>query len=379
MNARQRIEKCRTLLVLDAPFWGALSLNLTLIEDPAIDTARVDGKTLRFNPGFIDELTDPQVKGVLAHEVAHCAMGHFWRGASRDPAGWNVACDLEINPLLVDAGFTLPEGALDNPAYRDMSAEQIYAARAQQDAQNQQPGQAGQPGGDPGRCGAVDQQAAGAAEGTDDAGNTLADQWKVATVQAAKAARMRGDLPSFGARLLDELTRPALPWQTILADFVQRTARNDYTWKRPHRNYLQRGLFVPTLHNNELGDVVVAIDTSGSIRGETLSAFCQAVSDILSAYATTAHVVCCDARIQSRAEYRSEDLPIQVEPSGGGGTDFRPVFRWIQDQDIDPACLVYLTDLEGNFPEAEPDYPTLWAVIGDELPPWGERVQVPAA
>jgi predicted metal-dependent peptidase len=73
-----------------------------------------------------------------------------------------------------------------------------------------------------------------------------------------------------------------------------------------------------------------------------------------------------------------QDLPLKLVPVGGGGTDFRPAFDWVADRDLRPACLVYLTDLACNrFPDP-PDYPVLWACMGEEeiTPPFGEVVSV---
>jgi len=107
-----------------------------------------------------------------------------------------------------------------------------------------------------------------------------------------------------------------------------------------------------------------------------LSAFTGAISDVLAAYPTTAHVLAVDADVQSVAQYRSEDLPIHVDCKGGGGTDFRPAFRWVAENGIEPAALIYLTDLCGMFPDSDPGYPVLWvstdptgaAPFGDVVP-----------
>jgi len=384
MPAKQRIERARTRLVLDHPFFGALALRLCIQEDASCPTACTNGVYIRYNPQFIGGLTDPELTGLVAHEVCHCAAGHFWRRSSRDASRWNVATDYEINSELIRNGFTLPSGDLVDPTMTGQSAETIYDQMPKQTGQTGQQKQTGQqtpgngpqtagPAPDPGNCGGVED---GPAD-TDDAGNGLREQWQVATVQAAKAAKAYGKLPGMGQRLLDELTRPALPWQTILADFVQRTARNDYSWQRINRVHAQRGIFMPGVQSNELPAVVVAVDTSGSIDQETLAAFTGAVSDILATYQTVAHVVFCDSHVQRVDEYRSEDLPIRWNDApGGGGTDFRPVFDWIEKEGIEPAALVYLTDGYGSFPADEPDYPTIWAMTTDYDPPFGETVRL---
>ena len=57
----------------------------------------------------------------------HCALGHQCRRGERDPRLWNEAADLAINPILISNGFTLPAGALIDPAFTNLSAEEIYA------------------------------------------------------------------------------------------------------------------------------------------------------------------------------------------------------------------------------------------------------------
>ena len=68
---------------------------------------------------------------------------------------------------------------------------------------------------------------------------------------------------------------------------------------------------------------------------------------------------------------------IAIEPKGFGGTDFRPVFKWVEEEGITPSCLVYLTDMAGTFPTHGPDYPVLWGdTEGYAPPPFGEHVRI---
>ena len=88
-----------------------------------------NGVVLRYNPAFVDTLNAATLAGVLAHEVMHPALKHHTRRAKRDPRRWNEACDYAINPLLLDAGLSLPDDVLVDPRFRGMSAEQIYNLR----------------------------------------------------------------------------------------------------------------------------------------------------------------------------------------------------------------------------------------------------------
>ena len=126
MTAELRIQKARTALLLDHPFFGALLFRLKGVECQSITTMATDGVSLFYNPTFVDTLNAATLAGVLAHEVMHPALHHHVRRSGRDPRKWNEACDYAINPLLVEQGLSLPEGVLLEARFRDMSAEQIY-------------------------------------------------------------------------------------------------------------------------------------------------------------------------------------------------------------------------------------------------------------
>lgn len=71
-----RIAKAREWLVLDQPFFGVLLLRLKVVEDMSCKTFWVDGVNLGYNPAYLQKLTDPELRGVLCHEVLHVANGH---------------------------------------------------------------------------------------------------------------------------------------------------------------------------------------------------------------------------------------------------------------------------------------------------------------
>jgi hypothetical protein len=123
-----RIQKARTALLLDHPFFGSLLFRLKGRECRSIATMATDGVSLYYNPEFVDSLNPATLCGVLAHEVMHPGLHHHVRRSGRHPRRWNEACDYAINPLLLDAGLSLPDGVLVDDRYRGISAEQIFAA-----------------------------------------------------------------------------------------------------------------------------------------------------------------------------------------------------------------------------------------------------------
>jgi predicted metal-dependent peptidase len=187
-----------------------------------------------------------------------------------------------------------------------------------------------------------------------------------------------GDLPAGLARHLGELARPRLDWATLLRRFVLARAVSDYSWSPPSRRHIHLGLYLPSPRSMVLGDVVLAVDTSGSVDEPLLRAFCAELRGVLDVCDTRLLVYHCDAAASGpHVLTRSDPLP-DAAPAGGGGTDYRPVFARVEAEGIQPACLVYLTDLECDRFPAEPGYPVLWAVPEGArgVPPFGEIIHL---
>ncbi|NDY58566.1 hypothetical protein G3N56_17670 [Desulfovibrio sulfodismutans] len=199
--------------------------------------------------------------------------------------------------------------------------------------------------------------------------------------QAGQAGGM-GDLPAGLVRLVEEVIRPRLDWRHLLRRFIEQNAVSDYSWLPPNRRYVHLGLILPSLKNQELPEIVLAIDSSGSISRDALSLFCAELSAILADFDTRITVLFCDAEVRQAIRFTRLDLPLRLDPEGGGGTDFRPAFAKVAELGLRPACLIYLTDLECDRFPARPDYPVLWAAYGPggagtaDAPPFGEVVWI---
>jgi predicted metal-dependent peptidase len=385
MEQMERVRRGRSQLVTDSPFFGVLGLHLELIEDRSIETMATDGKRLLVNPEFAATLSDPELRGVLAHEVYHCAMDHMGRLGSREMPIWNEAADYAINLDLFDSGFTLPQCALLDRKWQGMSAESIYAELYQakqdkpKDGNNLQPGN-GQPnqnksqngnGNDPGKCGGV--IAPKASEAAD-----LARDWKGRVISAAAVAAKAGSLPDGIARLIDHARKPRIDWRDMLRRFVSDSMNRDYSWTRPNRRHIGSGLYLPSMVSNGRSRVIVAIDTSGSIDSAALEAFKGELQALLDESATDAlTVLYCDCELQGQAEFQSGDI-LKLEPKGFGGTSFEPVMTWAADNASNAACLIYFTDmLCGNAWGNDPGLPVLWANWArPKAAPFGEVIQI---
>ena len=417
-----KLTKARTMMVLGQPFFGTLVLRLKLVPG-SLPTMATDGTRIVYNPAFVEQLKPAELEAALAHEVLHCALGHHCRRGERDPDLWNRAADLAINPILIGNGFTLPSGALVDPAFNNLSAEEIYARLL-----NRSAGPAGQPqqkrsagGGASG--GQPDTQAAGAPDAeadtlqqsdskkggegtgedpgqgstrlpgfgevwdaTDEHGQPASPaeirrqerEWSIAAEQALRTAKACGQEPAGVERPLVESRESWQDWRAILRHFVAATSPSDYRWTPPNRRYIASGLYLPSVERRSLGEIVIAVDTSGSIGTYELEQFGAEISAISEeAEPEAIHVVYCDAAVQAAQRFGPSE-PVQLEPKGGGGTDFRPVFDWVADNGIDAVCLIYLTDLCCNsYPEV-PEYPVLWVTDSSRVAPFGDTLRISA-
>ena len=409
-----KLAAARTRLILDKPFLGALALRLPLVAaDPKWCPASVtDGRSLYYNPDYIDNLSLEQTQFVLAREALHCGLSHFARRQHRVKARWDIACEYSINPVLVKDGLTPPPATIVISAYEGMTAEEIYPYIEDDDtddptAENTQSGQDSDPakggsqkgeenreggqgnspkeddaksGGDAetqqqeeleGETGAAQPQALNASEL-----DALSAQWQQRMAGAALQAQQAGKLGGGLARLVGEMLQPKLPWRMLLARYMTQIARDDYSYARPSRR--EGEMIMPSLRSSQ-ANIVVVLDTSGSVTNEELSEFLAEINTLKAQLRASITLHACDTALSKNGPWRFEaweEFKLPQEFHGGGGTDFRPIFEWIKLHGITPDMLLYFTDAAGEFPAMEPAYPVIWLVKGKAPVPWGQRIQL---
>lgn len=431
------MTRARIALVAEHPFFGSLALRLTLKADPACRDLWTNGREMGFNPAWVAVQSRATLEAAQAHEMLHLACGHHTRRKGRDEKRWNRACDFAVNLLLKDAGFTLPKGFVCDERYLDMSADEIFdvlaklqeqdphggAKRALQErksscfvdaggldlggpassAQSREQGKAQSAGQkasgkgekQPGRS-AQDGQKDHGREGDAFVGEVrdhpLLDQEheerqgqksaeaeaRISLLMAMQRAFHQGDMPGRFARILKNLIHPQLDWRGLLQRFLERCVESDSSWTVPNRRYLHQGLYLPSRSEPKFPSFCLAVDASGSVDGKKLARFCAELSSLLETFDTTLTVIFHDSQVQETYTFGRMDLPLQLAPRGGGGTDYRPVCAWIDREGLHPVCLLWFTDLEcTSFPE-QPEYPVLWIIDGrkDNPPPFGEWIVI---
>jgi predicted metal-dependent peptidase len=189
-QAARVISGARVRLILGrdakSAFFGTLVLRLRPEPSWEIDTLATDGRVLQYHPSFVTGLSPDELVGVLAHEVMHCALAHPARRGTRDLVQWNVACDLAINPLLIQAGIVLPASRLfpGEGSYAGLkpglAADVYYAALPHPEPSTEAAGEGSRRASDPGGCG----QVLDAAQGNPAESRQIEADWQVALSQA---------------------------------------------------------------------------------------------------------------------------------------------------------------------------------------------------
>ena len=250
--AAEKIERCTTQLLLKHPWWASLYLNLRRVETESVPTMAVDGTHLFYNPTFTLSLSDKECLGGLLHETAHIAFLHVYRRKHREPRRWNIACDAAVNAVLLASNITLPKDGVP-PGPLGMLAEELYEQITPEQMALYFPADVLELGSMDGVAGTTDK--------------TLSEKdWRDAL------AASHGLMPKSISRTVEEATAPRKDWKEELARFIHSTRKSDTrTWNRQSR----RVAGLPGWNREIESNIVIVLDTSGSVTGPILGTFAR--------------------------------------------------------------------------------------------------------
>lgn len=351
-------------------------------------TAATDGSVLIINPDWFFKMPLQERMFVVGHEILHCVFNHCgiarqWQVTGKvkfndgkelpyEHPVMNMAMDYVINDILVESnvGKFPKDGCWDKSIGTAKDSFLDVYKKIYDDNKGK------------GSKGFDDLLAPGASQGKDPGQAQQArsqTEWDTAVAAAAHAAKLQGKLPAGLERLFGDILTPEVTWQDhIRSFFARKVGAGAYDWRKPDRRMIQRDIYVPARSGNGARDVVLVVDTSGSIGQKELDRFFAEMSGIISdVRPQTLHVVWCDAKVHKVDEISDTSEIGSLKPKGGGGTDFCPAFEWVADNVPQPDALVYLTDGLGSFPAHAPDYPVLWGdIYGRVQYPFGDVVKV---
>ena len=390
LTPEQRVSKAVVDIMANPKYTalaGVLMIGERRVEtDPAkCPTAYTNGKNEVYGADFIADLNDKQLRFLILHEVYHKLYRHLttWQHLYKEDAQLaNMACDYVINVKIADDNeqdkFATMDGKLKcgcfDEKYRGWDSAQVFNDLKQQgdDAQGDGDGQ-GQ---------GFDEHGWGEAEGmTADEQRDLARDIDEAIRQGALVAGKTG---SGGDRDLAELLTPQVDWREVLREFVQTTcAGTDYsTWRRPNRRYIGAGAYMPSGISESVGELIVAVDTSGSIGQRELSVFLSEIKEICdTVHPEAIRLLYWDTEVCADERYvgaECDDLAKSTKPAGGGGTDVRCVTDYITQEQIKAQACIVLTDgyLYGGW--GQWNMPVLWTIMDNKnaSPDCGTTVHV---
>ena len=395
ITEEQRIKKGHIALMKhpETALWGGvMMMGSTEVVDEAI-TAYTDGINKKYGRTFLQTIcpTQAEVNGLILHENLHIGLRHHLHGADmfkEDGDKANKAADYVVNDMITEISkkypelVQLPRGGLYDPQYHNMSMREIYKL-----LKSKKGGGGG--GGTPDKEGEK-----GSGSGGGEYEFDKHDFGKPMTQEEAKemdgkidrairegallAGRLGIDLP----RSVTDLLNPVIDWKKELADFVTSSCKgkDEYTWRKFNRRVISNDIYLPTVENETIGEVVVAIDTSGSIGQEQLNEFASELVSICEAVSPDAvRILWWDTKVHGEQLFTDnyDQIGSMLKPLGGGGTRVSSVAEYINKKKINAECVLVFTD---GFLESDVKWdissPTLWMVTENRnwTPPSGKKV-----
>jgi predicted metal-dependent peptidase len=402
----RKLKKNKISLMRNPKFalWsGIMMVGKTTVDDD-FPTACTDGRDEIYGRGLIKMLPDKELCFVILHENLHKAFRHLTTWVKlweEDKRLTNEACDYVINLMLVDmdpneqwiAFPKKPDGTLMgllDTRFKGMHTKQVFDI-LKKEKEEGGGGEDGEPGGGDGDGdgdgGGFDEHDwKGAKELTAEEKKELEKEIDRGLRQGKVAADKAGNNAGNMNRELEDLLHPAVDWKEVLREFVSAmcAGKDTSSWRRVNRRFISQGIYLPSLVSERVAHIVVGADTSGSIQGLILTRFLTEVKSVCDiAHPEKLDLIYWDAAVAGHEVYGADgasldSLITSTKPVGGGGTDPRCMMRYLKAENINPDCIIMLTD--GEIPDWGNDWtaPILWVVVNkrDIQSPVGKTVML---
>jgi len=396
MNFETKISQAKAKLLVDYPYFGTLASKLELVLNEDIQAFKGDGKKLEYSSLFLENAEISELEFILANGAMHQSLAHENRKNGRSGWLWQMATDMAINDMLVENGLDKPLEAQYRVRFQGMYAEEIYAelkadilreddnleyeADDSDDVQNKDENK---------------QEVNTDSSSQDNKGSNLDKLEELnqkpqtqeeiqkeilkeqllaeEAISLLESEFKKGEAPSHIDRFFKLDFSSKIDWRDELKSALDRYFRDDYVLIPPNKKFLSQGIYLPST-TSQTFRLVIAIDSSGSVDEELLSQFLSEVNFLMSLVSHyQIELIVCDEKIHSHKTFYSGET-LECEIKGGSGTDFRPVFEFVEREFDDVKLLLYFTDLKGKFPLDEPNYCVKWITLKVESIPFGEII-----
>ena len=379
LSAEDRITKAHVALMQNKQtmlYSGLLMVGKVEVKDDC-RTACTNGRDVIYGRGFVQSLTDPELRGLILHETMHKMYQHLftWKKIHEENhKRANRACDYVINLEIYDLGkesgfIKLPSGGLLNEGFRGLDSGEVFKLLEQIDGDDDTDGDS------------LDEHDWDGAEelSQEDKEQLAKDIDGAIRTGSLLAGKQGGDM----SRSFEQLMQSQVDWKEQLRDFVATVCagKGDSTWAKPNRRWLQLGMYMPSQISESVGRIVVGVDTSGSISQEMIT---KALSEVVAICDNVSpekvDLLYWDTDVASHEIYTEDNysgLVSSTKPKGGGGSSSNCVFSYIEKNKLEPQCIVMITDGLVYYPATSP-YPTIWVMTenGYYQPPFGSIIKI---
>ena len=390
-----------------ALYSGVILMGTSAVED-GIPTAYTNGRDKKYGREFMSKLSDQQLRGLILHENLHVALKHIGRFTKEfkdEPMLINVATDYAVNDVIMsmnDKGFCeLPEGGLYDEKFHNWSAREIYnylkktlppqpkvsisvsGGQGQGDGKGEKQSIKISIDGKELEVSTTDEHDFGSEQMSVAEQAQLSDAIDRALREGGiLAGRMGAKMP----RAIDELLEPKVDWRETLREFVTSSTRgsDEFTWRRFNKRMLANDIYMPSLENESVGELIIAIDTSGSIGSVELTEFASELASICNAVTPDkVRVLWWDTEVHGEQVFDANtygNIANLLKPLGGGGTRVKSVDDYLAKNKVNAEGLIVFTDgyCEGKGDiEWNVSCPTMWLVTMNKnyTPPAGKMVR----
>lgn len=393
LTDEERLKKNHIVLMRHpetALYSGIIMMGDSEVSDESF-TAYTDGKNKKYGRSFMQKLKDIELRGLILHENLHVTLMHIPRHTDlmkENHTLANIAMDLVVNDIIMNLSdkqlASLPEGGVYDKKFHGWSVREIYNHLKKENPKND-PRVGNGSGSSEVIINGIKHDVTGDEHSVDNMPSTPEEGEKLekAINQAIReggmlASRLGAKVP----RQIEQSLDKPLRWEDVLRDFVTSTARgkDEYTWRRFNRALLSNDILAPSSENETLTEVLISIDTSGSINQQIIAKFAvqvQAICDSCSP--ETVRVLWWDTEVHGEQVFAGDSPNIKdiLKPLGGGGTYVSCVAKYIADKKYKPDCIVVFTDgYVENDVQWNVSADTLWLVTENErwTPPKGKKV-----
>lgn len=370
ISQETRLKKAHIALMKHretALYSGVMLMGKNSVIDDKV-TAYTNGVDKKYGREFISKLTDAELRGLILHENLHVALKHiprFKKEFKDNAQAINVATDYVVNDVIMNLKDQdlchLPEGGLYDAKYHNWSVREVYEDLKKQQQQNKDSG-----GGESLGKTLDEHDFENAQSMSDEEVKEMSGKIDRALREGGiLAGRMGAKIP----RVIDDLLEPKVDWREVLREFVSSATKgsDEYTWRKFNKRQMANDIYLPSMENESVGELIVAIDTSGSIGGQELTEFASELVSISSVSTPSKiRVLWWDTDVHGEQVFLPEhydNIKELLKPQGGGGTMVSCVSEYLNKQRVEAEAVIVFTD---GYLESDITWnitrPTLWLV-----------------